>query len=633
MSRRTRARLGSLQHLPQGGLLHRRGDPAAGSRARPGRPRPRVTVATPPERALGRRLAAAGLGHVRDPDAARLGPARGVASGAGDPRSREIQVAHAHKGRARTLALLAGLMGARSKLVLNRGVSFPVPRMRRVGYTSRRVHAIVAVCESIKRDLVATGVPAEKIEVIYSGTDVGASIPASTAGRSAASSAWRAEHFLITQIGVRSWRGWTRRARGDDAGRAAGAPRAPALRRGAAAPHRGARRAGARARGLGGRVLVLGHREDVPQILAASRRRASTPPTPAPGSPARSARRSPASGPWSATDLAGMPELVLDGETGLLVAPARSRRAGPAPSVRCSRIPTAAPDDGAGRPQARRRALLAPRQARRAPRRSTAAWSSRARHERAHVRLSTAACWPYLRPYVPALIARHGARARRRRDGGLDRLARQARARRRLHPARRAHAEAHPAAAPGRLHRQGSGPLRPVLPDGVGRRARDRRASAATLYTHIQRMSLSFFASLHSAELMSRVVTDVNRLARAVLDGAGHGDPPDGAWSWRSLIVMFVREWRLAVIALVVFPFVGVAVRVDRPPALPHQQAVAGEGRRAERAPARGVLGHQDRQGVRARGATRSSASIGVNRRAALARRSRTTAPTRSPSR
>ncbi len=34
------------------------------------------------------------------------------------------------------------------------------------------------------------------------------------------------------------------------------------------------------------------------------------------------------------------------------------------------------------------------------------------------------------------------------------------------------------------------------------------------LYAHIQGMPLSFFASLHSAELMTRVVTDVNRLAR-----------------------------------------------------------------------------------------------------------------------
>jgi subfamily B ATP-binding cassette protein MsbA len=80
------------------------------------------------------------------------------------------------------------------------------------------------------------------------------------------------------------------------------------------------------------------------------------------------------------------------------------------------------------------------------------------------------------------------------------------------------------------------------------------------LYAHLQRMSLSFFTGRHTAELMSRVVTDVNRLARlssTVL-----------VMTIRQTVmvvalatVMFVRDWRLAVIALVVFPFVGVAVR------------------------------------------------------------------------
>jgi ATP-binding cassette, subfamily B, bacterial MsbA len=81
-----------------------------------------------------------------------------------------------------------------------------------------------------------------------------------------------------------------------------------------------------------------------------------------------------------------------------------------------------------------------------------------------------------------------------------------------------------------------------------------------TLYTHIQRMPLSFFAGLHSAELMSRIVTDVNRLARVsstVLIMAVR----QIAMVVALLSVMVVREWRLAVIALVVFPFVGVAVR------------------------------------------------------------------------
>jgi subfamily B ATP-binding cassette protein MsbA len=80
------------------------------------------------------------------------------------------------------------------------------------------------------------------------------------------------------------------------------------------------------------------------------------------------------------------------------------------------------------------------------------------------------------------------------------------------------------------------------------------------LYTHIQQMPLSFFADVHSAELMSRIVTDVNRLARVSSTVL--------VMSLRQVLmivallsVMVVREWRLALIAVVVFPFVGVAVR------------------------------------------------------------------------
>ena len=80
------------------------------------------------------------------------------------------------------------------------------------------------------------------------------------------------------------------------------------------------------------------------------------------------------------------------------------------------------------------------------------------------------------------------------------------------------------------------------------------------LYTHIQAMPLSFFADLHSAELMSRIVTDVNRLARVsstVLVMAFR----QIAMIVALLSVMVAREWRLALIAVIVFPFVGVAVR------------------------------------------------------------------------
>jgi subfamily B ATP-binding cassette protein MsbA len=80
------------------------------------------------------------------------------------------------------------------------------------------------------------------------------------------------------------------------------------------------------------------------------------------------------------------------------------------------------------------------------------------------------------------------------------------------------------------------------------------------LYAHIQGMPLSFFASLHSAELMTRVVTDVNRLARlssTILVMAVR----QVATIIALAVVMFVREWLLALIALAVFPAAGITVR------------------------------------------------------------------------
>ncbi|OGK79513.1 MAG: hypothetical protein A2X52_00725 [Candidatus Rokubacteria bacterium GWC2_70_16] len=80
------------------------------------------------------------------------------------------------------------------------------------------------------------------------------------------------------------------------------------------------------------------------------------------------------------------------------------------------------------------------------------------------------------------------------------------------------------------------------------------------LYGHIQGMPLAFFKSLHSAELMARVVTDVNRLARlssTVLVMAVRQVGTIVAL----LVVMFVREWVLTLIAVAVFPAVALTIR------------------------------------------------------------------------
>src|SRR5262245_62062916 len=76
-------------------------------------------------------------------------------------RRHRFHVVRAHKGVARTHVLLAGLFARVPALVLNRGVSFKLDPLNRLGYTTRRVTAVVAVCESIKRGLRAQGATGE----------------------------------------------------------------------------------------------------------------------------------------------------------------------------------------------------------------------------------------------------------------------------------------------------------------------------------------------------------------------------------------------------------------------------------------------------------------------------------------
>ncbi|MBI2206695.1 MAG: glycosyltransferase family 4 protein [Candidatus Rokubacteria bacterium] len=277
-----------------------------------------VTVATSPSRLWAERLAAAGIAHEPIPMQRAWDP-RAVAQLVRIVRRRRIQLIHAHKGRARTLALLAGIVGPRPRLVLNRGVSFPLTRWNRIGYTSGRVDAIVAVCDAIKRDLAASGVPPDKIAVIYSGTDVARFHPAVDGSPIRAELGLDAGHFLVTQVGVRSWRGWPDVL-------AAMVKIAPTLGRarllfaGAPPPRIAEVQDRARALGIGGRVFVLGHRDDVPEILSASDVVVDA--SWAGLGLTGSLREALACGrPVIGTNLAGMPELIEDGRTGLLVPP------------------------------------------------------------------------------------------------------------------------------------------------------------------------------------------------------------------------------------------------------------------------------------------------------------------------
>ncbi|OGL42039.1 MAG: lipid A export permease/ATP-binding protein MsbA [Candidatus Schekmanbacteria bacterium GWA2_38_9] len=79
------------------------------------------------------------------------------------------------------------------------------------------------------------------------------------------------------------------------------------------------------------------------------------------------------------------------------------------------------------------------------------------------------------------------------------------------------------------------------------------------LYSHIIGMPVGFFHKTHSSVLMSRVTNDVRGLAKVASDVV-----PDffmQFFTFFALIgVVFYQEWRLAIIAVLVLPFVGLII-------------------------------------------------------------------------
>ncbi|MGD1994006.1 MAG: ABC transporter ATP-binding protein [Anaerolineae bacterium] len=80
------------------------------------------------------------------------------------------------------------------------------------------------------------------------------------------------------------------------------------------------------------------------------------------------------------------------------------------------------------------------------------------------------------------------------------------------------------------------------------------------LYAYLQQLSLSFFEKTSTGELMSRVTNDVNALEQFVT----HGTALAGVDLIRlvgSAIVLFLLEWRLALLVLIPVPILAVGLR------------------------------------------------------------------------
>lgn len=239
---------------------------------------------------------------------------------------RAVDVVHVHKGIAHAIALFSTVFSRRRPiLVVNRGVSFPLDPFNRLKYHVR-MDAVVTVCEDIRKVIVASGrLSPDRVHVIYAGVDLSVFDPGRVSGGGVRAE-WGVppEAFLLVQVGARLWKGW------QDLIDAAAllANEFPRLRTAIVACEDDAKKAEvlayARQRGIEDRVLAIGFRSDIPEVLAAADAVADLS-YEGLGITGTLREAMALRIPVLASAAGGNPELVEDGESGLLVPPRNAR--------------------------------------------------------------------------------------------------------------------------------------------------------------------------------------------------------------------------------------------------------------------------------------------------------------------
>ena len=180
-------------------------------------------------------------------------------------------VIHVHKGLAHAMAMMATWRRPVGAFVVNRGVSFRLDRWNRGKYRTTRVDRVVTVCQQIKDVIVESGgLPPEKVEVVYAGTDVTFFDPARWDR-----AAFRREkgiaddRFVVAQVGVRDWKGW-KELIDSVADVVPQYPNVQLLLIGCRFEHERAEvNAYAREQGIGEHVMPIEYRSDMPNVFAA----------------------------------------------------------------------------------------------------------------------------------------------------------------------------------------------------------------------------------------------------------------------------------------------------------------------------------------------------------------------------
>jgi glycosyltransferase involved in cell wall biosynthesis len=122
-----------------------------------------------------------------------------------------IDVVNVHKPLPFSLTAPAASLAKVPVMVVSRRVSFPVGRnlVSRWKWRNYRADGLIAVSASIRNDLIAFGFPPERVEVVYSGTDVSAFHPGYSGERVRAEFGFSADTRVVTKLAnYFEWKGY-----------------------------------------------------------------------------------------------------------------------------------------------------------------------------------------------------------------------------------------------------------------------------------------------------------------------------------------------------------------------------------------------------------------------------------------
>ncbi|QWT46762.1 glycosyltransferase family 4 protein [Azospira inquinata] len=279
----------------------------------------RVTLATRPQAIIGKKARAAGIPVLELPFRHKL-DLRSIRALVRFIRQEGVQVVNTHSGVDSWVGGLAARW-ARVGLVRTRHLNLPLhPSWHNfIHYLPQR---IVACGEVMRRDLIARdGFPPEKVVSIPTGVDFGKFVPSRPRQEMRQTLQVPERAFLVLMVGV------VRRIKRHEVALEAFAkfhrshPNSLFLIVGDG-PRLDDIKALARASGLASQVRFLGYRADIPDLMGAADCLLLT--SASEGVPQAVTQALGCGLPVVATAVGGVPELVRDGETGLLVAPENS---------------------------------------------------------------------------------------------------------------------------------------------------------------------------------------------------------------------------------------------------------------------------------------------------------------------